>query len=181
MGGRAKTAASAARGMTAVSFADAMEMVKDKEKATAFFAKLEGLKAEISQDYDKSLMIDEIDRLLIQIRGDRNMAAEELEGAKKTAEGIVAEARRKAQKASSARDRKSLDREAAVKLREDHVAAAQTKLRADVQTQATATLVLERAAAEIERTSKQRLAEANTMKARYDTALASMKVDVAAA
>ena len=92
MGGRAKAALAEARDMTAVSFAEAMGMVKDKEKTEAFFDRLEGLKAEISQEQDKGLTIEEIERLLIQTRDDRNMAREELEAARAKAAEITHEA-----------------------------------------------------------------------------------------
>lgn len=99
MGGRAKAAAAEARKMGAVDFSEAMEMVKDNERAQEFFTKLEALKVEIGAEIDKSLTVEAIDRLLIQTRDDRNMAREELEAArteaaevKRQAEAALAEA-----------------------------------------------------------------------------------------
>ncbi len=181
MGGRAKTAVSQARAMTAVSFAEAMEMVKDEEKAQAFFTKLEGLKAEIGKDYDKSLMIDEIDRLLIQTRDDRHMAGEELENAKVEAKKILAKADIAAQKISDESDARSLARESALKASQAKLARAMVSFdnRMDVSE---ANLVKRVAAArKMERLSKSRAAEADGVKQRYETALASMKAGVAAA
>lgn len=181
MGGRAKTAVSQARAMTAVSFAEAMEMVKDKEKAQAFFTKLEAFKAEIEKDYDKSLMIDEIDRLLIQTRDDRHMVGEELEGAKVEAKKVLAKAHAAARKTSDESDTRSLARESALKASQAKLAGAMVSFDSRMDVSEASLVKREGAARKMERSAKVRAAEADGVKKRYETALASMKAGVAAA
>ena len=181
MGGRAKAAVAEARELTAVSFAEAMEMVKDKEKAEAFFGRLEALKREINAEIDKSLTIEEIDRLLIQTRDDRNMAAEELEGARADAKKILADSGAAARQASEDRDRRSRDRERAVGLREKTVSDREARFKAAAEQAEAAMAEREGLIATREDKATADLAEAKETKARSEGLIADIQKRAAAA
>lgn len=181
MGGRAKAAVQEAKAMTALSFAEAVSIMKDNDAVQAFFAKLEALKVEITREVDKTLTIEQIDRLLIQTRNDRNMAAEELAGAKAKAAEMLAEADAKAKRKGELRERRVAKGEASLAEAQKRLAGETSEFKRALATWNDRQLKREAAARDLERASKTAKAEAEAMKARHEKALASMKADVAAA
>lgn len=181
MGGRAKAAVGKARAMTAVSFAEAMEMVKDKEKAEAFFARLEACKAGISAEFDKSLTIDEIDRLLIQTRNNHNMSAEELAGAQKDADELRAECRDLARKGAEESDRRFSAREQALEVAETRLKAGQRAFKKATESQQEAMDARESAVILSGERASALAAQAAATKDRYEGLLAEHKRISAAA
>lgn len=181
MGGRAKVAVREAHSMMAVSFADAMAMMKDKKEVEAFFSKLESLKDEINEGIQKTASVKEIDRLLLQARADQIMTAEELEGARKEAKQLVTVARDKSLKEVKARDGKSLAREKDVTAGEKNLAARESRFKAGVEAWQAEMKKREAEVFEQQRVLGGQIAEAKEIKERHTVALASMKAGVAAA
>lgn len=181
MGGRAKVAASEARGMLAVSFAEAMGMMEDKERVEAFFKRLDALKVEINEGLGKAATIDQIDRLLLQARTDQNMASEELSDARGKAESLIAAARAKSCKEVGDRDAKSQARERVVISGEKKLAEDESRFNANVQTWHTDLAKREAQLADQKQLTARKLDEAGKLKKRYETALAVTKAGVAAA
>ena len=181
MSGRAKVAVREAQGMMAVSFADAMAMMKDEKKAEDFFSKLESLKVEINEGIQKTASVKEIDRLLLQARANQNMTAEELEGARKEAKESVEQIKKDAKSWSDDLRKKTVERENAVAVVEKTLAEDKSRFNADAVAWQAAKSKYEAELADQKQLTARKLDEAGELKKRYETALASMKAGVAAA